>query len=142
MCSDKNVLKVRIYGAEYPVRGYADANYIKEVADYVDRKMRDVDKNIRVDSSLRVAILASLNITDEMFKEKKQNALLRQQLEEKLSSYSFFRTHRSFLVNMNYMLELIPWFNGTYNLVLNDEKKTKIPVSRSAAKELLQRLQG
>ena len=84
MCSDKNVLKVRIYGAEYPVRGYADANYIKKVADYVDQKMRDVDKNIRVDSSLRVAILASLNIADELFKEQKQNALLRQQLEDKI----------------------------------------------------------
>ncbi len=84
MCSDKNVLKVRIYGAEYPVRGYADANYIKQVADYVDKKMRDVDKNIRVDSSLRVAILASLNITDELFKEREQNELLRQQLEDKI----------------------------------------------------------
>jgi cell division protein ZapA len=84
MCSDKNVLKVRIYGAEYPVRGYADANYIKQVADYVDKKMREVDKTIRVDSSLRVAILASLNITDELFKEQKQNALLRQQLEDKI----------------------------------------------------------
>lgn len=65
-----------------------------------------------------------------------------QHLEDKLSTYSFFRTHRSFLVNMNYVLELIPWFNGTYNLILNDEKRTQIPVSRSAAKELLLRLQG
>ncbi|RXT08766.1 LytTR family DNA-binding domain-containing protein [Ammoniphilus sp. CFH 90114] len=64
-----------------------------------------------------------------------------QQMEEKLNSYSFYRTHRSFLVNMNYVLELIPWFNGTYNLVLNDGKRTQIPVSRSSAKELLQRLQ-
>ncbi len=65
-----------------------------------------------------------------------------QQLEEKLNSYSFYRTHRSFLVNMNVVLELIPWFNGTYNLILKDGKRTQIPVSRSSAKELLQRLQS
>ncbi|MEW9671782.1 LytR/AlgR family response regulator transcription factor [Ammoniphilus sp. 3BR4] len=64
-----------------------------------------------------------------------------QQMEEKLNSYAFYRTHRSFLVNMNYVLELIPWFNGTYNLVLNDGRRTQVPVSRSSAKELLQRLQ-
>lgn len=64
-----------------------------------------------------------------------------QQMEEKLNNYSFYRTHRSFLVNMNYVLELIPWFNGTYNLVLNDGRRTQVPVSRSSAKELLQRLQ-
>ncbi|WP_134702409.1 LytTR family DNA-binding domain-containing protein [Ammoniphilus sp. YIM 78166] len=65
-----------------------------------------------------------------------------QQLEEKLNPYSFYRTHRSFLVNMNVVLELIPWFNGTYNLILKDGKRTQIPVSRSSAKELLQRLQS
>ncbi|WP_100523436.1 LytR/AlgR family response regulator transcription factor [Mycobacteroides abscessus] len=65
-----------------------------------------------------------------------------QQLEEKLTTYSFYRTHRSFLVNMNVVLELIPWFNGTYNLILKDGKRTQIPVSRSSAKELLQRLQS
>jgi two-component system, LytTR family, response regulator LytT len=65
-----------------------------------------------------------------------------QQLEEKLVGYSFFRTHRSYLVNTNYMLELVPWFNGTYNLIINDAKRTQIPVSRSSAKELFNRLQG
>ena len=64
MCSDKIVLKVNIYGAEYSVRGYADASYIQAVAEYLDSKMREVDKSVRVDSSLKVAILASLNITD------------------------------------------------------------------------------
>jgi len=84
MCSDKNVLKVRIYGAEYPIRGQADANYIKSVAEYVDKKMREVDKNVRVDSSLKVAILASLNITDELFRERAEKEHIRSQLEDKI----------------------------------------------------------
>jgi cell division protein ZapA len=84
MCSDENVLKVRIYGAEYSIRGHADANYIKAVAEYLDGKMREVDKNVRVDSSLKVAILASLNITDELFKEREEIERLRSQLEDKI----------------------------------------------------------
>jgi cell division protein ZapA len=84
MCSDKNVLNVRIYGAEYSIRGQADANYIKAIAEYVDKKMRDVNTNVRVDSSLKVAILASLNITDELFKERAEKERLRTQLEDKI----------------------------------------------------------
>lgn len=84
MSSDKNVLKVRIYGAEYSIRGHADANYIKAVAEYVDNKMREVDKNFRVDSSLKVAILASLNIVDELFRDRAEKEQIRTQLEDKI----------------------------------------------------------
>lgn len=84
MCSDKNVLKVRIYGAEYSVRSQEDVNRIKEVAEYVDKKMREVDKTVRVDSSLKVAILATLNITHELFRERDENKNIRHQLEDKI----------------------------------------------------------
>lgn len=87
MCSDKNVLKVRIYGAEYSIRGQEDANYIKAIAEYLDSKMREVDRSVRVDSSLKVAILASLNIADELFRERKEKEELRElrtQLEDKI----------------------------------------------------------
>ncbi len=84
MSSDKNVLKVQIYGAEYSVRGDADAKEIKAVAEYLDNKMREVDKNVRVDSSLKVAILASLNIIHELFREKNDKTELIEKLEDKL----------------------------------------------------------
>ena len=91
MCSDKNVLKVRIYGADYIIRGQADADYIKGIADYVDQKMREVDQSLRVDSSLKVAILAAVNIAHELFAErdlledkiKHLNSLIDQHLTEK-----------------------------------------------------------
>lgn len=60
-----------------------------------------------------------------------------QELENKLAHHSFFRTHRSYLVNLNHILEITPWFNGTSNVTLTDKNKTKIPVSRSANKDLL-----
>lgn len=59
-----------------------------------------------------------------------------QHLETKLDSYSFFRTHRAYLVNLNQVDQLVPWFNGAYNLILRDKRRTKIPVSRSYIKPL------
>ncbi len=85
MRSDKNVLKVRIYGAEYSIRGQADSLYIQAVAEYVNNKMLEVDKNVRVDSSLKVAILASLNIADELFRERSEKEDIRTELEDKIN---------------------------------------------------------
>ncbi len=88
MCSDKNVLKVRIYGADYSVRSHEGVNRIQDVAEYVDKKMREVDNTVRVDSSLKVAILASLNISHELFRERQENADIRRQLEDKIRELS------------------------------------------------------
>jgi cell division protein ZapA len=84
MESDKNVLKVRIYGAEYLIRGQADVNYMQSVAEYVNDKMLEIDQNIRTDSSLKVAILATLNITDELFRERAESEAIRNELENKI----------------------------------------------------------
>jgi two-component system, LytTR family, response regulator LytT len=66
-----------------------------------------------------------------------------QELEDKLTQDDiFFRTHRSHLVNMECIEEMEPWFNGAYNLVLKDAKRSRIPLSRGAAKELIRHLQG
>lgn len=61
-----------------------------------------------------------------------------QELEGKLAGLSFFRTHRSYLVNLNYIKDITPWFNGTSNITLMDKDYTTIPVSRSARKVLLE----
>ena len=66
-----NVLKVNIYGNDYPIKGNTDVEYIRKVAKYVDTKMREVNKSVASESTLKVAILAALNITDELFKERK-----------------------------------------------------------------------
>ncbi len=56
------------------------------------------------------------------------------QLEEKLASSNFFRCHKSFLVNLDYIEEIDPWFNSTF-LIKMKNLKDEIPVSRSQAKE-------
>lgn len=64
-----------------------------------------------------------------------------QELEEKLSGYPFYRSHRSYLVNLDYIQEIVPWFNGAYNIILKNKKNIQIPVSRSSAKQLFEILQ-
>jgi len=68
----KNVVQVQIFGHSYTIRGEADQEYILGVAAYVDRKMREITEKLPVASLSKVAILASLNIADELFKERAQ----------------------------------------------------------------------
>jgi cell division protein ZapA len=84
MCSENNVLKVRIYGAEYLIRGQADVDYMQSVVEYVNNKMLEIDQASRVDSSLKVAILATLNIADELFRDRAEKEKLRRELEIKM----------------------------------------------------------
>ncbi|MFP3392542.1 LytR/AlgR family response regulator transcription factor [Brevibacillus sp. SIMBA_040] len=63
------------------------------------------------------------------------------QLAEKLNGYDFFRTHKSYLVNLQFVKELEPWFNGAYNLTVKGDGRLRIPVSRTSAKDLLKRLE-
>ena len=66
----KNVVQVQILGQQLPLRTEADPKYAIELAEYVDAKMREVTKMLPVASVSKVAILASLNIADELFKER------------------------------------------------------------------------
>ena len=66
----KNVVQVQIFGQTYSIRGEADQGYIQDVAAYVDRKMREITEKVPVTSLSKVAVLASLNIADELFKER------------------------------------------------------------------------
>ena len=76
----KNVVSVQIFGHSYTVRGEADQEYILGVAAYVDRKMREITEKLPVASLSKVAILASLNIADELFKERSQQEAQQQAL--------------------------------------------------------------
>ena len=66
----KNVVQVQILGQQLPLRTEADPSYAIELAEFVDGKMREVTKLLPVASISKVAILASLNIADELFKER------------------------------------------------------------------------
>jgi len=58
------------------------------------------------------------------------------ELEQKLAPSGFVRPHRSFLININHVREVIPWFNGSYKLIMDDRERTEVPVSRYNVKDL------
>lgn len=58
------------------------------------------------------------------------------ELQAHLDPGVFWRVHRSYLVNINKIKEIVPWFSRNYILKMNDGKATEIPVSRSQTKRL------
>ena len=64
---------VEIFGKVYTVRGDKDPEYVRRVAEFVDRKMREIAQVTDTVSTSRIAILASLNITDEYFRLKMES---------------------------------------------------------------------
>jgi two-component system LytT family response regulator len=62
------------------------------------------------------------------------------ELELRLNSTLFFRSHRCYLVNIQRMRELIPYFNGTYTIVVDDHERSEIPMSRAKSRILKEML--
>jgi two-component system LytT family response regulator/two-component system response regulator LytT len=59
-----------------------------------------------------------------------------EELLDLLDPALFWRAHRGFVVNINHIREVVPWFKSTYQLRMNDKKQTEIPVSRAQTKRL------
>jgi two-component system LytT family response regulator/two-component system response regulator LytT len=59
-----------------------------------------------------------------------------EELHAALDSDLFWRPHRSYLVNIHHIKEVIPWFKSSYILKMSDKKRTEIPVSRGQTKRL------
>jgi two-component system, LytTR family, response regulator LytT len=59
-----------------------------------------------------------------------------EELQSNLDSSQFWRAHRSFLVNINRIREVIPWFKSSYQLRMDDKGQTSVPVSRVQTKRL------
>jgi two-component system, LytTR family, response regulator LytT len=59
-----------------------------------------------------------------------------EELQELLDPAAFWRAHRGFVVNINHIREVMPWFKSTYKLRMNDKQQTEIPVSRAQTRRL------
>lgn len=57
-------------------------------------------------------------------------------LMEALDDGTFWRPHRSYLVNINHIKEVVPWFKSSFMLKMNDKRSSEIPVSRAQTKRL------
>ncbi|HEX9912070.1 MAG TPA: cell division protein ZapA [candidate division Zixibacteria bacterium] len=82
----KQSIKVNIYGQEYPIKSEADSGYVQGVADYVNRKMKEIAEKIPARNQTQIAVLAALNIADELFKEREDKEKKLSEVEEKTQS--------------------------------------------------------
>jgi cell division protein ZapA len=68
--SESRVVHVEIHGQRYPVRSTLDHAYVAELAAFVDEKMRVAMRECPQGDSLKIAVLAALNIADEFFRAR------------------------------------------------------------------------
>ncbi len=68
--------------------------------------------------------------------EGQSNCRTLEELLDTLDPKLFWRAHRSYLVNINRIREVVPWFKSSYQLRMDDRKQTEIPVSRAQTKRL------
>jgi two-component system, LytTR family, response regulator LytT len=68
--------------------------------------------------------------------EGQSNCRTLEELLDSLDPNTFWRAHRSFLVNINRIKEVVPWFKSSYQIRMDDKKQTEIPVSRAQTKRL------
>jgi two-component system, LytTR family, response regulator LytT len=59
-----------------------------------------------------------------------------EELQSNLDPEHFWRAHRSYIVNIHHIKEVIPWFNSSFQIKMTDKKETEIPVSRVQTKRL------
>jgi cell division protein ZapA len=81
--SEPQVVSVEIRGQRYPIRSTLDVNYVNVLASYVDEKMRAASESTPSGDSLRLAVLAALNIADELFRCQDAQELRRGALAER-----------------------------------------------------------
>jgi cell division protein ZapA (FtsZ GTPase activity inhibitor) len=87
MSDENNQVQISIFGQEYSVKAPADPEYIKKIAEFLDEKMREVQSGFSTtQSSTRIAILAGMNITDELFNSRQSGDSINNDAEQKISS--------------------------------------------------------
>ncbi len=96
-------LRVNIFGSDYTLISDKEEEYVKEIARYLDKKMRDMDKNPSLKSSNRLAVLTALNIAEELFQEREYRKKVIDQLNEEIRKVnnSITCSHINYIYSLN-----------------------------------------
>lgn len=116
------------------------------VQEYLDKHVQAGQKRLSIWSDGRMVILQPQDICCVKTDDKGRTVvcstkgsfvtkLALKDIQGKLSSAEFIRTHKSYVVNLNRINEVLPWFNNTYLLVLDGYEDEKIPVARHYLKD-------
>ncbi len=81
MSEEKGGVVVEIFGNQYKVRGDCDPEQIQEIARYVDGKMKEVASKTPVSSLASIAILAALNIAEELFRVRNERVAFSREID-------------------------------------------------------------
>jgi len=84
MSDGSQTTQVEIFGTVYPVRGNDDPEYLQELAATVDRTMREIAEQVATVDTAKIAILAALNLADELYRAKGSQEGERVEIQEKV----------------------------------------------------------
>ncbi|MBW2095543.1 MAG: response regulator transcription factor [Deltaproteobacteria bacterium] len=124
---------------------------LRTIADFMARGQEVITK-VPVDKGGRILLLDTAEIVFCRTDEKRITAHTKNAsfpvhalpsldaLEERLRTRPFFRSHRSYLVNLSHVREIVPLINGRYLLTMHDENTTEIPLSRTRVREFKEKL--
>jgi cell division protein ZapA len=87
MAKRQDSIDVEIFGQTYKIRGEADETHILKLARYVDEKMREIVEATNTVDTLKVAILASLNIADEYLQLMKEYEKIENETRKRVEKY-------------------------------------------------------
>jgi cell division protein ZapA len=90
MSKEAQSIRVVIYDQEYFMRGDLNQVYIQQLATYLDTKMRSIAERTRTVDTLRVAMLAALNVADEYHQLKARHEEVVQNVDQKVIKYTDF----------------------------------------------------
>ena len=82
------LVQVEIYGQRYTLKATKDPSWVESVAAHVDRKMREISATTPTVDSLKVAVLAAVNIADEYFQLKVEGEAIEDRISEKADALS------------------------------------------------------
>lgn len=80
---DSRVVSVEINGLRYPIRSDLDAAYIADLAAYVEQKMQLAASESPAGDTLKIAVLAALNIADECFRARQEGTAQRADVSQR-----------------------------------------------------------
>jgi cell division protein ZapA len=85
---ESTAVRVTILDQEYPIRADADAEYIREIAAFLDDRLRTIYQAEPSRPLLKIAILTALNLSDELFTLRRENQELVERFERKVREFT------------------------------------------------------
>jgi cell division protein ZapA len=83
-----STVRVTILGQEYPIQADADADYVREIAAFLDDRMRAIGQTEPSRPPLKIAILTALNLSDELFTLRREKKELLERYETKVREFT------------------------------------------------------